>query len=183
MLATLQSRFEQLKIQKEAVTRRFAGVETRYWTAAPGPGEWSLSEIANHLVLVEQEVIRQLRERSTFARRRRGLREHLGSAAVHIAFRYGFRVKVPLRSVVPVAGLAQDQIFEAWSAVRDELELCLEQISEDSLDDFVCRHPIAGKLNIKKTLDLIERHITHHLRQIERTEKRLGINTTGPNVI
>jgi hypothetical protein len=200
MLPTLQTRFELLEAQRASLQARFAGVEPSLWVSRPAqvrwslsaglsslvlrrmlgvslPAQtaWSLSEIAHHLVVAEREILQQLCSQNTNRNVRRNLRDRLGAMTVGMAFRYGFRVRTPMNSVIPRAGLSYEEISTAWDKTRAELAAYLAEVTEASYDQLVFRHPVAGRMNIEQTLDLIGQHITHHLRQVERTELSLGI--------
>ena len=204
MLSTLQTRFEILEAQRARLQARFASVEPNFWVSHPEQAgwslsaglsslllrrmlgvslpvqkAWSLSEIAHHLVLGEREVLKQLRSQNNIPNLRRSLRDRLGAATVGMAFRYGFRVRTPMQSVIPRNGLSYEEISAAWDETRADLAAYLSEVAEASYDQLVFRHPVAGWMNIEQTLDLIGQHITHHTRQVERTEISLGIKSRG----
>src|SRR5437016_14288128 len=121
MLSTLQTKFKNLEAQRASLLARLAGVEPGLWMSQPEEGAWSLSEIAHHLVLAEREVLRQFRDQSNHQNARRNFRDRLGAVLVGTAFRYGFRVPVPMRSVIPKTGFSYEEICAAWDEVRAEL--------------------------------------------------------------
>jgi hypothetical protein len=204
MLPTLQARFELLEAQRASLQARFASVEPTLWVShpeqagwslsaglsslflrrmlgvsLPAQRAWSLSQIAHHLVLGEREVLQQLRSQNNLPNLRRSLRDRLGAATVGMAFRYGFRVRTPMQSVIPRNGLSYEEISVAWDETRAKLAAYLSEVIEASYDRLVFRHPVAGWMNIEQTLDLMRQHITHHMRQVERTEISLGIENRG----
>jgi hypothetical protein len=200
MLPMIHTRFETLEAQRASLLSRFSGIEPALWISRPAQARkslsaslstlvlrhifavslpeqdtWTLSEIAHHLVLAEREVLRQLHSQTNSRNMRSSLRDRLGAALVGTAFRYGFRVRTPALSVVPRAGLSYEEIRADWDEARSELAAYLTEVTEASRDLLVFRHPVAGSMNIEQTLDLLGHHITHHLRQVARTERALGI--------
>src|SRR2546430_10744035 len=131
MLSTLQSQFKNLEVQRASLLARFAGVEPNLWMSTPSEGAWSLSEIAHHLVLAEREVLHQAHSQSSYRNTRRNIRDRLGAALVGTAFRYGFRVPVPMPSVIPKTGFSYEEIRPAWDEGRAELADYLARITEE----------------------------------------------------
>jgi hypothetical protein len=124
-------------------------------------------------MLAEQEALRQFKKESFHRTERQGLRDWIGRAMVAFVFRKGIRVKVPLplRHVIPVRQQSFEEVWQGWDELRSELAAYLNGLREEDLTRIVCRHPVAGRLNVIQTLDLLESHLNHHQRQVERTEK------------
>jgi hypothetical protein len=199
MLPKLQAQFEKIEVQRIKLLKRLANVDGHLWKVSPSPsghqqpisvlgrlqarlwklpqvvGDWSFCEIIHHLVLAEKEMLRQIRYQDV-ARQEPNLRDWLGATAVRMAFQYGWRVRVPLASVVPEASLCYEETCAAWDKVRVELAAYLAEVTPQSCNKPIVRHPVAGRLNIEQTLDLlIYHHVNHHLRQVANNEKALGI--------
>lgn len=174
MLQELNSQFIRLEEQRNSLLLRLGGIDQHLWFKKPTDRDWSISEIAHHLVLCEQEVLHQIHNRKSYQDNRRNFRDTIGMALVHFAFNYGLRVKVPMKSVVPQGRYAFNDIKEAWKRARRELHDYLSTVNNDCYDEIVFRHPVAGSMNICQTLDLIGLHISHHIRQIDRTERAVS---------
>jgi len=199
MLPKLQAQFEKIEAQRIKLLTRLAKMDRHLWNVSPSPlgqhqpisllgrlqarlwklppvvGDWSFCEIVHHLILAEKEMLRQIRQQET-ASQEPNLRDWLGARAVRMAFRYGWRVRVPLASVVPEATLGYEQTCALWDKVRAELAAYLEEVTPQLCDQPIIKHPVAGRMNIDQMLDLlIYHHVNHHLRQVARNERVMGL--------
>jgi hypothetical protein len=173
MLPKLARHFQGLEKSKAALLERLSALNDEVLYRKLSESIWSLAEIAQHLVLVEEEVLRQFRAGTPTDRRRRTLRDRGGLMMVNFVFRKGIRVKAPMRSVVPVSESSMDEICRRWNEVRLNLNAHLDSLWQDDLDRLVFHHPVAGRMNVEQTLELLELHFSHHLRQIARTERAI----------
>ena len=79
-------------------------------------------------------------------------------------------MKAPFRSVIPDSAKSLQEIRTSWNEVRSVLRAHLDSIQPDGLEALLFRHPVAGRMNVRQTLKLLELHFKHHLRQVDRTE-------------
>ncbi|TMB93800.1 MAG: DinB family protein [Chloroflexi bacterium] len=179
----LRERFDALEASRVALLNRLAGLDPRRWVQAPRPGSWSLGEIAHHLVLAEEEVLRQLREPEADFGRRQTLRDRFGRALVGWIFRRGIHVKTPMRSMVPTPGRSLEEIRHAWGSVRSELASYLTTLHEGERTRVIFRHPVAGRMSIMQTLELIRAHFDDYLRQVAQTIDALADTPPPPRAI
>jgi hypothetical protein len=175
MLSSLQIRYDTLEAQRAHLLDHFAAIDPEAWTLQPAPKRWSLAEIAHHLMMVDRNLVAQLRSNELPQWRRRTPREVLGTAAVALMLRYDLRVPRSPRAVVPLPRLPLDAIRADWESARNELATCLEAIDVGALQRKVYHHAVSGRLTVEEALVFVERHVDHHLVQVERTENALGI--------
>src|SRR6267142_1863438 len=115
MLYIVHQHFEALERSRGALLDALGGVYSSVLDCAPRAGAWTLAEIAQHLMLCEEEVLRQMK----FPRPGpRTIRDMLGLAMVNFVLRRDIRVKVPMDSVVPLARMSLDEIRQRWDEVR-----------------------------------------------------------------
>ena len=169
MLSSLEQSFKALEASKSALLNRLSGLSADCINQRPNPGAWSLAEIAQHLMLVEEEALRQFKA-ATPTNDRQTIRDRAGRLMVHFVFRRGIRVKAPFRSVIPDSAKSLQEIRTSWNEVRSVLRAHLDSIQPDGLEALLFRHPVAGRMNVRQTLKLLELHFKHHLRQVDRTE-------------
>lgn len=165
MLADLREHFDALEVSRAALLNRLTGVDPTQWAQAPRAGSWSLSEIAQHLVLAEEEVLRQLRNPEAGFARRQTLRDFLGRTLVGWIFRRGIPVKTPMHTLVPAPGRPLEEIRHNWERLRSELASYLATLQEGDRNRIVFLHPVAGRTTIVQTLELIRMHFENHVRQ------------------
>lgn len=178
MLPDLQKQFDELELTREQLISRLASVDSAAWVSSPRPGAWSLAEIAHHLMLCEEEVMRQIRHPEPDFARPLTLRDAAGRVMVTTVFRWGIRVKTPMRSVEPTPGASLNEIRDRWDSVRSELAAYLSELQAPDCARVVFRHPVAGRMTLGQTLRLLRDHFQHHVRQMLRTEA-LSVRTTN----
>jgi hypothetical protein len=61
-----------------------------------------------------------------------------------------------------------DDLIIRWEAARTGLRQALEQIPPETLTIPISRHPVAGPMDARETLEFLAAHLDHHLRQIRR---------------
>jgi hypothetical protein len=173
MLRNLSHHFETLEAMKAAFLSRLSAFGSELLDRRPQPGAWSLSDIAQHLMLVDEEVLRQFTAAVGTDHRGRSPRDRVGWLMVNFVFRSGIRVEAPMRSVVPLSRKSLDEIRWRWDLARSDLSTYLSSLHPEDLDKILCRHPIAGAMTAEQTLELLTLHFNHHLKQVRRTERAI----------
>jgi hypothetical protein len=77
-------------------------------------------------------------------------------------------VEVPLPELEPTGVVSLDDLIVRWEAARGGLRQALEEITSETLTASICRHPVAGPLDARETIEFLAVHLDHHLRQIRR---------------
>lgn len=178
MLPLLRSQLNALIARRsafEAQARGLSGAQLRF---RPAPGSWSISEVADHLLHVEREVVKASTKEGVERRgQRRTPRQWLASKAFRAITWLNIRIKVPAK----VAGLVTpgstpdlSAIWEEWRDVHERLELYLETIGPADLGDMAFRHPILGPTNVRGILPFFINHFDHHMRQVRRIRASAG---------
>lgn len=174
MLPTLQARFDALEERRRALLDELRGGAPAQLRFRPSPDAWSPLAVAHHLVRVEQEVLRSLRDPAQAHPRSPGVRDRVGALVVWAVFRLGVRVRVPVRGVRPDPEPSLNQVERGWSETRPALRAYLAGVGEADRSAAVFRHPIGGPLTAEETLRFLTRHWDHHLRQLRRIRAAPG---------
>jgi uncharacterized damage-inducible protein DinB len=170
MLPELRTRFDAIEQRRHAHLERLATLDDTLLRYHPAPRSWSMLQVTEHLVLLEQIVVKaMIREPRPDVHRRWWHR--IGAWMVTFVFRYGFRVPAPTRKVVPTEETPLERSAERWSALRSQMAAFLESATPERARVLGWRHPVAGPLDVASTLDFVATHHDHHLRQIARIEK------------
>jgi len=173
MLAELRTRFDAIEQRRHSLITRLRTVDDSLLRYHPAPGSWSMLQVAEHLVLLEQIVVKAMtREPRSEVRRRWWHR--IGAWMVAFVFRHGFRVPAPTRKVVPIGDRPLESSVEQWAELRAKMAAFLELTPPERAKVLGFRHPVAGPLDVASTLDFVATHHDHHLRQIARIEKAWG---------
>lgn len=178
MLPILRSRLDAVLARRsnfEAQARGMSESQLRY---QPAPGAWSISEVAEHLLHVEREVVKASTKQGVERRgQRRTLRQWLATKGFRAVTRLNIRIKVPGK----VAGLVTpgstpdlNALWSEWRDVHETLERYLETIGPADIDDMAFRHPIMGPTSVRGILPFFIQHFDHHMRQVRRIRGSVG---------
>lgn len=169
MLPALQSRFDEIEQQRVLLLARLSSKDPASLSYHPGAGSWSMLQVVQHLVLVEQLVMTGMIKPARPMVKRRWW-HRVGAWLVAFVFRHGFRVPAPSKAVVPLDDMPLDVSERSWVSLRVQLRAFLEEITPERSGQLGFRHFVSGPHDIAGTLDFIRSHFDHHLRQIGRIE-------------
>jgi hypothetical protein len=174
MLPILRSRFDELERQRRAVMDELLLHSPAQLQFRPGPGAWSLAELMQHLVLVEESTLEFLRSKPPRPASTRTLAHRLRWAMFATVAPRSIRVRVPVAAVKPVGDVPVDALVVRWEAAREQLGAYLDGITISQLPMVVMKHPIGGPLPVIETLEFIRLHLVHHGHQIRRIRSASG---------
>lgn len=83
--------------------------------------------------------------------------------------------KAPKAVAHPKSESSMSEMKVMWEATREQTRTYLEHYPEQYLDKAVYKHPMAGRLDLASAIDSMMYHQRHHLHQVKRIKKRLGI--------
>lgn len=134
--------------------------------------------MAQHLCLVEELTLAQMRTPLDPARSTRTLRQRLGGLVVWALFTVGIRVRIPTRRVAPEPSVPFEESAARWLRAGAGIrELALEVTEPDRP---VMVHPVSGPLTTKQALDFLLIHLRQHRRQLRRIMAHPGFPTSTP---
>ena len=174
MLPILRSRFDELERQRRVLLQRLLAHTPAQLAFHPAPGVWSLAQLIQHLVLVEEGTLMFLEKKAPRPASSRTLRDRLKWAVFSRVSPLPVRVKTPTDLVVPRAEATVEALVQRWDAARVRLAEYLERVDDAALPLIVFKHAIGGPLPILETLDFVGLHIRHHEHQIRRIQAAPG---------
>ena len=134
----------------------------------PAPASWSALDLVEHLVLVEEAVLRGIPDRPPTRSLADSARAAMVLPILFLTFARGGRFRAPTREVLPVGGSSLAQLDARWTRARANLRAVLQLMGPEDLSRPFFRHPVIGWLTTLEGLGFLERHVGHHLRQVER---------------
>ena len=141
----------------------------------PGPDNWSLLEIIQHLVLSEREVLQGLPESKKLTAQKRGLRARLSYALVLAVLRWNIPAPVPSDGMVPDGNTSLSELQQKWDENLSWLREYLNTLGPEDLSRAVFRHPIVGPMTAVQTIYLAKLHFDVHFRQLRKVRAQIRL--------
>jgi uncharacterized damage-inducible protein DinB len=171
MLPELEMRFTALEEERHRVLEALTAASSAQLSFQPAAGGWSLLEVAEHMVRVEEAVALQLAKSETVAQSR-SLGQWFRHKLVRFWLAVGLRAQAPGRMRPQGWDLAR--LRERWESVRQQLREYLDTVTEADLGRLAARHPVAGPVTVADSVTFLEGHFRHHLRQMARVRASAG---------
>lgn len=130
-------------------------------------------QVAEHVILAERGATTIMRDPNRHPVQRRGLKDRFLWAAVNVVLTLHLKAKAP-KVAEPKEGWDFETIGNNWEAARIQLREYLEGLDEAAAQRKVFKHPYGGPLDIEMTLDFMDKHLEHHLKQLERIQSAEG---------
>lgn len=184
MLPILRSRYDELERQRRALLDDLLAHSPEQLDFHPVPGAWSLAQVMQHLVLVEEGTVEFLERKPPRPASSRTMADRAKWAFFSRVVAMPIRVKIPTPLVAPTANAPVNALVQRWDGARARLAAYLERLAESDLRSIVFKHAIGGALPIVETLEFIGGHMRHHEHQIRRIRTAPGwpaaASTTPP---
>ncbi len=174
MLEKIQKKFAALESRRKKILNQLKTLPQNHLAVKPGSDKWSIIEVIQHLVLVEQQIVTQADRKplnldsSPTARSREALEMVIEILEKDI------RVDVPSASMEPDGQITLAALRTQWKESRVQLCRFFQHLNKESVDAAVFSHPVAGSLNALDMLDLANVHTDYHMRQIEGIQRQLS---------
>lgn len=173
MLEILERSLRQLEIKRERLLDSIGHISEEQLRRKPDPQSWSILEVVEHLVLAEQLAPHPSYNGPVPRSGRKSFE------LVSYVLNNDVIVGVPDSRMEPGGGATYAALCRTWSAARKRLEQALEDVTEDTLNRPLTHHAVAGALTPVDLLRLIDMHVDHHQRQIDRIREELQLGEGG----
>ena len=139
------------------------------FTEKPKAGEWSVSQVINHLIDAENSTMGYISKKlqGGINLKDSGVKSQLNSTALKLALKSNKRFKAPSILREP-ANKPKEKSLKTWNKTREMLAELFMSIEPVLLKKEIFKHPVAGYLNAEQTLHFINDHMGHHEKQIIR---------------
>ena len=172
MLPVLQTQFDTLESRRQGLMETLRATTPEQLTFHPPDGGWSLLEVAEHMLRVEEAFCQQMAKGEVVAERRT-FSEWCRLRLVRFWLSVGLKARAPKR-VKPQGEWSLDEIDQRWSTLRQTLQGELEAVQPEDLGRFIARHPVAGNVTLADSMAFLCQHFDHHLRQMKRVRGAAG---------
>jgi len=129
---------------------------------------WSTLQVLEHVVLAERSVLEGLFDPAGRVGRRRTLKHRLLYLVVILVLRSNVRVPVVARDMEPAGDVPPGRLIAEWAQRLGRLEAYIGEATPAELLRPVCRHPVAGPLDLGRALRIDALHIRAHRREVQR---------------
>ena len=171
MIPVLADKYTALQASRDRMLDGIRALSTEQSTFQATPESWSPLQVAHHVFIAEQVGVDAMVRLGDRASKRRNLVQKFGYVAVWLVMKLGIRVKSPARRTTPDPEISFQELENDWNEVRDRLEEFLDTLDEADLKKAGFMHPVAGPLNLREGLMFMNRHLEHHLRQLDRIRR------------
>ncbi|GIV43062.1 MAG: PadR family transcriptional regulator [Bacteroidia bacterium] len=170
-----KSQFDTLESLRLEILQLTEGIDNEILKKKPSDAEWSVIEICNHLMVIEQLSIGYIRNKIEKADQAKpvNFQSKLKGWILRIALSLPLRFKAPKAvSQIPAPKTFAD-LSMIWDMTRKELWKVIEKVPEGSYNKAFFKHPISGYMTIEDMLDFFIVHTKHHIKQIKRTLQKV----------
>jgi hypothetical protein len=168
MIADLKIRYSALEAKRQVVFQLLYALSADQTTFRVGPGRWSILMVLEHVVIAEELVLADIQRAVPKGPSESAPKSPEAFQMVIKTLEKDIPVEVPLPELEPTGAVALDDLIIRWEAARTGLRQALEQIPPEAVATPICRHPAAGPMDPRETLEFLAMHLDHHLRQIRR---------------
>lgn len=168
MIADLKIRYDALEAKRQSIFTLLYALSADQTTFRVGPGRWSILMVLEHVVIAEEMVLADIQRAAAAGPAGTAPKSPEAFHMVIKVLEKDIPVEVPLPELEPTGAVALDDLIVRWEAARTGLRQALEQIPPEAVAAPICRHPAAGLMDARETLEFLAVHLDHHLRQIRR---------------
>jgi hypothetical protein len=179
MISELRDKFEMYGRARRVLLDDLAVLNDDQIRRKPGPSEWSILQIVQHMVLAEQGVMQYLPEPEELIHRKRGLRARIFYVVVLLILRWNIRVPVPTQRMVPDGNTSLSELRQQWDQNMRWFRVYLDSLGPEDLRRAVFSHPVAGPLTGPQAGKLGQYHFEAHLRQINKVKDFVMTESNG----
>jgi hypothetical protein len=173
MHLSVQTEFESLEKIYNELLRHLDSLSDELLAFKAGPDKWSIVEVVEHLVGVEDDFLKQVSSKAESTTLDMKAKSPDKYKTVIKVMERDVPVDVPDESMEPSGSISLDALLSQWAGVRNKLRAFLGGINSENKDELIYRHPFAGPLDISDTLHFIVVHFDNHMRQIDKIEAQM----------
>ena len=175
----LNLKFEQLELATERLLAAAEALGTDA-TQAPGPGQWSATQVVHHLLVIENNITSYVQKKLLAAEQlpKADIFTRVRARMVRLLLRVpGLRYKAPRGVAELTNNLAAIPELPAlrteWASIRRRMERLLSDYPSLLLPRAIFPHPRSGRLNIYQVMEFLLDHLLHHQQQLDRITQAL----------
>jgi len=164
----LLARLAAIEVRRQALLARVGEMDPAALARRPPDGGWSLLEVIEHLVLVE-EVVLGAPDRPPYEHPpRRTLGNRLRYLMVMGVLRFGIDVRAPSRRMIPAGECDLAALRQRWDRNQAWFRAHLADLDASGARRAVFRHPVSGPIDAHQAVTMLGAHLARHDGQVQR---------------
>ncbi|MEO9482221.1 MAG: DinB family protein [Ekhidna sp.] len=137
---------------------------------------WSIIQVLSHLNSAEKASLKYMQKKMQAGE---GMKNSGATNALRMwlcngVLKSSLKWKAPSYVSKP-ASYSFEEIKSKWAETRASIEAFVDDFPEEWLNKLVYKHPMGGRQNLDRAVDSFVYHQIHHVHQINRIKKQLGV--------
>lgn len=137
---------------------------------------WSIVQVLSHLNDAESASLQYMQKKSKAGDKmqKSGLGNAFRMWLTNLALKSSLKWKAPSYISDPPC-YSMEEIKSKWTETRNKIQRFVDEYPDSWLNKLVYKHPMGGRQNLEKAVDSFVYHQIHHIHQINRIKKQLGL--------
>lgn len=168
MIAELKQLYDALEMKRQNLFNLIYMLSADQTTFRIGPTGWSILMHLEHVIIAEELIVADIRRLGSEGSSRLPAKSPEAFQMVMQALEKDIVVAVPLPELEPTGRVSLEELIIRWEKARIGLKQIMESVPQAKLKTPLSRHPVAGSLDARETLEFLLVHLDHHRRYIQR---------------
>ncbi len=168
MIAELKQLFDALEMKRQNLFSLIYTLSADQTTFRIGPAGWSILMHLEHVIIAEELIVADIRRLDAEGVASLPAKSVESFQMVMQVLEKDIPVGVPLPELEPTGQVSLEELIIRWEKARTGLKQIAERIPAVRLKTPLSRHPVAGPLDARETLEFMLVHLDHHRRHIQR---------------
>ena len=167
----MKGTLKRLDTVHEKLSTAIRSTDPSLLSKRPGENEWSIAEVVQHLCLVEERVLAELKKKLDGEPARVGFLKRL--IPMWIVSSRLVRVQAP-KLVTPNDPPPMDELLNTYNDAREQMKRLCAEYGRNRLRKVCLKHPVLGDIDGVAAVSMVGFHEQRHYKQIREILKKLG---------
>lgn len=138
-------------------------------------GQWNALQVVDHVITSEKGTLGYLMKKTQAnpdELPQKGMEQVAAGSKLNAALKTDRKWKAPDVLPQPKGDRSLEEMAAYWEGLQGKIVAFVSSLDSAFDDKLIFRHPIAGPLDLKDTIDFLANHIDHHMHQLERIKNQ-----------